>query len=172
MFRDPGRPVRPVLPIWQENLREFEVPVAVLARPDPGRPVLVARQAVDGFLNQLDVAYYDDDRTIAIQVTTHRPLPGHFRITSDLSPSALLADFLYNASPHGPVELPGEPLPSTGHLTVDGVTVPADRLVHGGYVVTSAALQDVTIAVISTTGLHGQAVRLHRESAHPVTAAP
>ncbi|MFF8775248.1 hypothetical protein [Kitasatospora sp. NPDC015120] len=172
MFRDRSRPARPTAPTWQEHLREFEVPVAVLAQPDPGRRVLVARQGVDDFLNQLDIAYYDDDRSIAVQVTTHRPLPGRLRITSDLHPPLLLADFLANASPHGPIELPDEPLRSTGHLVVDGVTVPADRLVRGDYMITSATVANTTIAVISTAELHDQAIRLRLESTDATAATP
>ncbi|KOV13306.1 hypothetical protein ADK60_29875 [Streptomyces sp. XY431] len=167
MFRDPTRKDRPTAPTWQENLREFEIPVAVLAQPDPGQRILVGRQSTDDFLDQLDVTYYDDDRTIAVQVTTHRPLPAHFRTTSDLRPPLLLDVFLANASPDGPIEIPGEPVTGPGHLIIDGTTVPADRITHGDYVLTSATVTDATIAVISTADLHDRAVRLDRESTRP-----
>ncbi|MFD4905187.1 hypothetical protein [Kitasatospora purpeofusca] len=128
--------------------------------------MLVGRQGVDDFLNQLDVAYYDD-HTIAVQVSTHRQLPDHFRTTSPLRPSLLLDSFLVNSSPGGPVVVPDEPAQGIGELIVDGAAVPADRLTRGDYVVTSATVADVTIAVISTIDLHDQAVLLHRESAGP-----
>ncbi|MFB7673034.1 hypothetical protein ACFC26_16660 [Kitasatospora purpeofusca] len=172
VFRDPTRKDRPGPPTWEENLREFEVPVAILDGPESGRRVLVGRHAVNEFLNQLDVAYYDDDRTIAVQVTTHRPLPGHFRTTSDLDPALLLDVFLANASPDGPVEVPREQAHGAGHLIVDGRIVPADRISRGDYTVTSAALAGTTLAVVSTADLHGRAVRLRRATVHPLARVP
>ncbi|MFF2353535.1 hypothetical protein ACFVVL_27580 [Kitasatospora sp. NPDC058115] len=85
-------------------------------------------------------------------------------VPSDLQPSLLLDVFLANASPDGPIEVREEPVRSTGRLIVDGIVVPADRLARGDYTVASATVANTTIAVISTTELYDQAIRLRRKS--------
>jgi hypothetical protein len=159
MFHSSGHPGRPVDRIWQETLREFGRPVAVLARPEPGCRRLVGQGSVDGLIQRLDLGYYEE-HTMLVQVTTQRRLPEHVRVFSTLEPDALLDEFLFNSSPDGPIRLPNELTTGTGRLVVDGTAVEAQRLTRGDYIATLAAIGEERVAVISTTALHDQAVHL------------
>ncbi|WP_316783718.1 hypothetical protein [Streptomyces sasae] len=159
MFHSSGRPGLPADRIWLETLREFGRPVAVLARPEPGWRRLVGQGAVDGLLQRLDLGYYEE-QTMRVQVTTQRRLPEHVRVFSTLEPDALLDEFLFNSSPHGPIRLPNELATGTGRLVVDGTAIEAQRLTCGEHIATLAAIGEEAVAVISTAALHDQAVHL------------
>lgn len=167
MFHSSGRRGRPDDRIWLETLGEFGRPVAVLARPEPGWRRLVGQGSVDGLLQRLDLGYYEE-QTMLVQVTTQRRLPEYVRVFSTLEPDALLDEFLFNSSPHGPIRQPNEPATGTGHLVVDGTAVEAQRLTCGDYVATLAAIGEEKVAVVSTAALHDQAVHLILDT----TAAP
>ncbi|QRX91342.1 MULTISPECIES: hypothetical protein [Streptomyces] len=159
MFHSSAHPGRPDDRIWLETLRAFSRPVAVLVRPQPGWRRLVSQGSVDGFLQRLDLGYYEE-HTMLVQVTTQRRLPEHVRVFSTLKPDALLGEFLFNSSPDGPIWLPNVLTTGTGQLVVDGTEVDAQAVTYGGYTATLAAIGDETVAVVSTAALHDQAVHL------------
>ncbi len=159
MSHHSSTPNHPVDPTWQNTLREFGRPVAVLARPQPRWRRLVGQGAVDGLLQRLDLGYYEE-HTMLVQVTTQRQLPEHIRVFSTLEADALLSEFLFNSSPDGPICPPYVPTPVTGQLVVDGTVVEAQRITYGDYLATLGAIGEETIAVVSSAAFHDQAVQL------------
>ncbi|MFD5921989.1 hypothetical protein ACFVYP_27025 [Kitasatospora sp. NPDC058201] len=171
MFHSSAHPGRPVDPTWPELLRSFGRPAALLDAPRPGWQCLVGQGSTDGLLQRLDLGYHEG-RTLLVQVSTQRRLPAHVRVFPTLDPEALLRDFLVNSSPDGPIPLPSGPVLGAGRLVVDGTAMAARRLTWGAYTATLAVIGaagtdasgeergEESIAVVSGTALHREAVRL------------
>ncbi|MEV7728903.1 hypothetical protein AB0P15_29820 [Streptomyces sp. NPDC087917] len=178
MFHSSDRSGRPADRTWQETLRRFGGPVVELASPEPGWRRLDGLRSVDDHLHRIDLGYHEQ-RTMVVQVTTQRRLPEHVRVFGALEPDGLLADFLDNCSPDGPIRpldarpdrmgrphsedpfwLPDVVAAGTGPLVLDGTAIEGRRFTYGGHVVTLAVIGERTVAVTSAADLHAQAVHL------------
>jgi hypothetical protein len=170
VFRIPpgaGQPRHPV-PTHDETLREFDRPVAVLARPEPGWTILLGREGTDGHLTDVDIQYAHQ-RTYRVRVRTTRPAPPNSRTKASMSLEDILGNTIANFSdeddldPTASVEALLNPAPATPGEALprlDGQEYTARTATRSGFFAALLEIGDQAVAVAAPEELKGIALDL------------
>ncbi|MFG3229224.1 hypothetical protein ACGF07_31180 [Kitasatospora sp. NPDC048194] len=138
MIHSPGPPPSHV-PTDRQTAAEWTGRIAVLRATPPGWFFLLGRQSTDDHLCRLDLDYHLGRDFVAI-VQTSRPVPDHFRVTSDTTPQSQLTNYLANSGriDHRAMLAPLATTTSRGAIRVDGTAVPVE--IHHSHGCRSAAV--------------------------------